>query len=312
MQHNIPNIALVGNAPKESHDFLNNILADDDLADICHISLYGADGSDEKDALNEALQDHTDGEIDCIICLPMNFSVQKVVRNYIADDSKWISTIQANNAAKLSFIKEDYHTTEEGEKKIANSVIEQIKILQTALKRDFSILNPRIAILSFDEKINTEGDSKDINFIAPLVSELVGNKVQAFGPCKRERFFADENYRAYDLIIEINEKKCLNDFILSSNEPTTSVISNINIPVALMNAPEDLLNAIYTVIDVMRNRKAYDNACHNPLQKLYHERKEDGDKARFAIKKKGFNPAEHRRENITFSTTKSASTSTSN
>ena len=38
--------------------------------------------------------------------------------------------------------------------------------------------------------------------------------------------------------------------------------------------------AIYTAIDIPRNRKADDEARKNPLPKLYHERKEDGNRNR--------------------------------
>jgi 4-hydroxythreonine-4-phosphate dehydrogenase len=40
--------------------------------------------------------------------------------------------------------------------------------------------------------------------------------------------------------------------------------------------------AIFTAIDVFRNRKFYDEPLQNPLPKLFHEKREDGDKARFA------------------------------
>ena len=43
-------------------------------------------------------------------------------------------------------------------------------------------------------------------------------------------------------------------------------------------------NAIYAAIDIFRNRNGYDEPLQNPLKKLYHERKDDSDKVRFAVK----------------------------
>ena len=43
-----------------------------------------------------------------------------------------------------------------------------------------------------------------------------------------------------------------------------------------------LRQAVYTAIDVFRNRQNYDEPLQNPLPKLFHEKREDGDKARFA------------------------------
>jgi 4-hydroxythreonine-4-phosphate dehydrogenase len=36
--------------------------------------------------------------------------------------------------------------------------------------------------------------------------------------------------------------------------------------------------ALYMAIDIHRNRKSYAEAYHNPLRKLYHEKRDDSDK----------------------------------
>ena len=43
-----------------------------------------------------------------------------------------------------------------------------------------------------------------------------------------------------------------------------------------------LRKAIYAAIDTARNRRNYDIPLANPLKKLYKERREEGDKPRFA------------------------------
>ena len=47
--------------------------------------------------------------------------------------------------------------------------------------------------------------------------------------------------------------------------------------------PTSLRQAIYTAVDMYRHRIDYDEPLANPLPKLYHEKREDGDKARFAM-----------------------------
>jgi 4-hydroxythreonine-4-phosphate dehydrogenase len=49
--------------------------------------------------------------------------------------------------------------------------------------------------------------------------------------------------------------------------------------------PASLRHAIYAAIDILRNRKEYDDPQKNPLPKLYHEKREDGEKVRFISKK---------------------------
>ena len=41
-------------------------------------------------------------------------------------------------------------------------------------------------------------------------------------------------------------------------------------------------HAIFTAIDIFRNRSYYDEPFANPLPKLFHEKRDEGEKARFA------------------------------
>ena len=47
-----------------------------------------------------------------------------------------------------------------------------------------------------------------------------------------------------------------------------------------------LRNAIYLAIDTFRHRAEYDEPMANPLKKLYHEKRDESEKVRFAIPKK--------------------------
>ena len=57
-----------------------------------------------------------------------------------------------------------------------------------------------------------------------------------------------------------------------------------------------MLHAIYLAIDIFRHRKEYDEAGTNPLPKLYHEKKDDSDKVRYAIPKKREDRIPHRHD----------------
>ena len=58
-----------------------------------------------------------------------------------------------------------------------------------------------------------------------------------------------------------------------------------------------MLHAIYLAIDIFRHRKEYDEASLNPLPKLYHEKKDDSDKVRYAIPKKRDGRNQQRHDN---------------
>ena len=53
-----------------------------------------------------------------------------------------------------------------------------------------------------------------------------------------------------------------------------------------LNADENpFRHAIYSAIDILRNRATYDEPLADPLKKLYHEKRDDSDKVRFSIPK---------------------------
>ena len=60
--------------------------------------------------------------------------------------------------------------------------------------------------------------------------------------------------------------------------------------------PAALRHAIYLAIDAFRNRETYDEAASHPLPKLYHERKDESEKVRFAIPKKHENVTKDKKQ----------------
>ena len=55
-------------------------------------------------------------------------------------------------------------------------------------------------------------------------------------------------------------------------------------------------HAIYCAIDAFRNAIDYDEPLVNPLPKLYHEKRDDSEKVRFAIPKKHENAIKERQQ----------------
>lgn len=299
----LPNIALVGNAPQDKHEILNAMLAEEDLTDLCTITLYGADGQPEQEAMQDAVTDYKRGDVQGIVCLPTQTSLRKVIGHTTDYDLAKLILLTINNKCRIASVKGQATIAEVAETLTKEDIREKAESLAMTLKRELFILNPRIAILSLNDEISTEESSEEINIIAPVVSELVKNGVQAFGPIACKAFFKSDDYDAYDAVLAMYDQQCINDFNSLTDEACYTIASGVDLPIASAQ-PEGILQAIFAVIDMIHNRKEYDEPFSNPLQKLYHERKEGGDKTRFTIKKKGFNPAEHRRENITYITKK--------
>lgn len=290
----IPTIALVGNAPQEKYDVLNAVLDDESLSSLCEVQLYGADGQAEREALRDAIDDYQDGIVNGIVCLPTSTPLAELLSEVMGEGAKDVLPIMVNDKSRLAQLTLTFPFPLE-------TLVSASQLLSKALKRDLGILNPRIAVTSLNEEISTEEGSAEITTIAPAVSELVKQGVQAFGPIAHKKVFEGDDYTAFDAVMQMKQGQCDEAFRALSDETPVMLMTGIEVPIAQTEA-EGLIHAIGLVMDAERNRKAYDEPFENPLPKLYHEKKEDGDKARFAVKKKGFNPAEHRRENVTYIT----------
>lgn len=300
MNNKVPTIALVGNAPKEKHAMLNAMLGEEELDDICKISLYGADGQPEMDAMADAMEDWQDGIVQGLAVLPMQKKQREIVKEMFPEEAENAVLMRVNEAGILTAVRGNGDNAASISQEELMACVEKVA---KSLKRDFMILNPRVAVLSLNKEKTSDEASFENAVVAPAVSELAKKGVQAYGPFACDNFFDGMDCRAFDAVVTMFDAQCAEAHRLASNSETVTLASGIETPVAFAT-PEGVLKALFLTIDVDKNRKAYDAPFRNPLQKLYHERKEDGDKARFAIKKKGFNPAEHRRENVTFVTQK--------
>ena len=293
-------IALVGNAPKEQHSLLNSMLDEEGLTDLCDIVLYGADGQPEFEALQDALDDYADGQIQGIVCLPMTKPAEELVGRALEKPGETFAVLD-NGIIRAGTVLTAADAKTATQQLTGEAVQKRGEQLWRMLKRDLNVQNPRIAVLSVGDSVDAAEGSTDITVIAPAITELVKKGIEAFGPVSAATFFDTQDYKAYDAVLQMYGTQCTAAYRALGNEPVISLIGGTETPVASAEA-DGMYRALWAVMDIRRNRVEYDKPFANPLEKLYHERREDGEKARFAIKKKGFNPAEHRRENVKFVT----------
>ncbi|MBQ6916259.1 MAG: 4-hydroxythreonine-4-phosphate dehydrogenase PdxA [Prevotella sp.] len=173
-----------------------------------------------------------------------------------------------------------------------DKIVEKGKIFNTSLKRDFRVNNPRIAVLALNPHTGTEEEQ----IITPAIAELEKQNVQAFGPYAAEEFFACNNHEEFDGVLAMYDDQGLLPFNSLAPEygvklkagitaicTTTDHGPSFEIAGKGIADPTSLRQAVYTAVDMYRHRQEYDEPLANPLPKLYHEKREDGDKARFAM-----------------------------
>lgn len=173
-------------------------------------------------------------------------------------------------------------------------VSDKARIFHQSLKRDFRISSPRIAILALNPQEGTE--EKDV--IRPAIAVLEKEGIQAFGPFVADQFFGDNLYEQFDGVLAMYDDQGSVPFKTLAQEYGVKLKAGIS---AIVTTPDQdpsfdiagkgvadehaLRQAVYTAIDMYRHRIEYDEPMGNPLPKLYHEKREDVEKIRFAIPK---------------------------
>ena len=260
-------------------------------------------------ALECAVRDYKAGLFDVLVTAPINKNnIQGEGFNFCGH-TEYIEERAGEGSKSLMILFENslrvaLLTTHLPVKDIAAAVTkERIKekatIFFNSLKRDFRVANPRIAVLGLNPHAGDDGllgtEEKDI--IAPAIEELSAEGVNVFGPYPADGFFGNGSYRAFDGILAMYHDQGLAPFkALSAG---CSVNYTAGLPVVRTSPghgtaydiagkgvadASSFRNAIYAAIDIFRNRNGYDEPLQNPLNKLYHERKDDSDKVRFAVK----------------------------
>jgi 4-hydroxythreonine-4-phosphate dehydrogenase len=173
-------------------------------------------------------------------------------------------------------------------------IVEKATLFHTSLMRDFRVNNPRLAVLA----LNPQSGTEETEIIKPAIEALEKNGIQAYGPYTADDFFGQHQQDYFDGILAMYDdqgnvpfKTLATEFGVKMKTGFPFVITTPDHGPAFDIAgkgeadPASLRHAIYAAIDIFRNRTEYDEPRKNPLPKLYHEKKEEGDKVRFISKK---------------------------
>ena len=178
--------------------------------------------------------------------------------------------------------------------RINKHIIEaKLKILDEALKMDLAIDNPRIAVLSLNPHCGDNGliGNEEQEMIIPAIQDCFKKGIRCFGPYAADGFFGSGNYTKFDAILAMYHDQGLTPFkALSMDEGVnytaglpvirTSPAHGTAYDIAGHNQADEssFRQAIFTAIDIFRNRERYYEAYANPLTKQSYEKRDDSDK----------------------------------
>ena len=279
---------IIKNAEDARPDKLNMLATFDDEVKV----ELGAPTPESAEAARKALQrakeDLKNGLYDVLVQAP-------VVSSNTPDlDDKSLLIMFANDI-RLALATNHLPLKDVATSITSDKLVEKCRLLHTSLKRDFRINNPRIAVLALNPQLGAEEE----NIISPALKTVEEAGIQAYGPFTADDFFGNGMQHSFDGILAMYDdqgnvpfKTLAHEFGVKMKAGFPFVITtpdqdpSFDIAGKGIADPVSLRHAIYAAIDIFRNRAHYDEPLANPLPKLYHEKREDSEKARFAVRAK--------------------------
>ena len=241
-----------------------------------------------RKAMQRAKEDMQKGLYDVLVMAPV------VPNPNPAKDDKAL-TIMLSDVVRIGLVTAHLPIKEVSQAITVEKIVAKGTIFHTSLKRDFRISNPRLAVLA----LNPQPGSEEQEIIVPAIEALEKNGIQAFGPYVADEFFGKAMYHDFDGVLAMYDDQGVVPFKTLAQEYCVKLKAGIT---AICTTPDhgpafdiagkgtadeqSMRHAIYTAIDMFRHRIEYDEPMANPLPKLYHEKREDGEKARFAVRAK--------------------------
>ena len=261
-------------------------------------------------ALDRAMTDFRCGLYDVLVTAPINKATIQSPGFKFPGHTEYIETsvgegqkalmILMNENLRVALVTTHLPIKDVAQAITKEAIIEKATIFHQSLKRDFRVSNPRIAVLALNPHAGDEGvlGSEEQTIIKPAIDELAAKGIQVFGPYPADGFFGAATYVHFDGVLAMYHDQGLAPF------KTIAISDGVNYTAGLpiiRTSPDhgtafdiagqgkadenSMRQAIYTAIDVFRNRQNYDEPLQNPLPKLFHEKRDDSEKVRFAIPK---------------------------
>lgn len=163
----------------------------------------------------------------------------------------------------------------------------KLRDFRASLHRDFSVDNPRIAVLALNPHAGDGGllGKEEEEVIKPAIADVLAEGVMAFGPYAADGFFGAGLYDKFDGVLAMYHDQGLAPF------KTISMDAGVNFTAGLpcvrtspdhgtaydiagqgVASGESMRNAIYAAADIVRSRAMDDRAHRNPLRRHYYDK----------------------------------------
>ena len=246
--------------------------------------------------LNDGIKDLIEKRIDVLVTGPVNKSLMSAHHPDFKGQTEHISQAAGNENSMMLLVDDglrvglvtNHVSLKEVTGKIdLNLIVTKLEVLNQTLKQDFLISKPRIAVLGLNPHAGDNSllgkEEKDI--IAPAVNRAKEKGIIALGPFSADGFFGSQHYKKFDAVLAMYHDQGLVPFKTLSFGSGVNFTAGISVVRTSPDhgtgydiAGKDLANAdslraaIFTGLDIIRNRTDYKEMTANPVEKVMVDR----------------------------------------
>ena len=275
-------------------------------SDDVHIELGIAtkeSGEAAYQALERAVKDYQDGIIDLLVTAPIN---KNTIQNddfhfpghteYLQErlgDGKKSLMILCSEGLRFAIATSHLPLRDVPAAITPELLEEKLTIFNQSLKEDFNIDAPKIAVFSLNPHSGDNGllGKEEIDVIIPTIEKMSREGILCYGPFGADGFMGSGKYTAFDGILAMYHDQGLTpmkllamsngvNFTAGLEAVRTSPAHGVAYDIAGKGCADEnsFRQAIYTAIDIYRNREFYNEARRRPLRKLYFEKRDDSNR----------------------------------
>lgn len=251
-------------------------------------------------ALKRAADDLRNGIIDVLVTAPINKDTVQSDDFHFPGHTEYLEArigegnkalmILCNDDLRVALVSTHLPLAKVSEAVTKAAILEKLAIFNESLVKDFSIVKPRIAVLSLNPHAGENGmlGTEEKEIISPAIEEAYANKILAFGPYAADGFFGSEQYKRFDGVLAMYHDQGLAPFKTIAMEDgvnytaglpyvRTSPDHGTGYDIAGSNQANEasLRSAIYKAIDIFRSRNRYYEMRANPLRRQYFDKSGD-------------------------------------
>lgn len=274
------NLNLINSAADASDKHMNIINCNSDEVKVELSQCTQIAGEAAFQAIEKATADLKSGALDAIVTAPINKkNIQSAQFTFPGHTEYFEQTFGKKGDALMLLVSDRLRvavaTGHVPVSKVAQTltkelILNKIKILNNTLKKDFNIERPRIAVLGLNPHSGDQGviGNEEQEIIKPAVTEALENEIICVGPLPADGFFGSDDFTKYDAILAMYHDQGLIPFKLLSMDSGVNFTAGLSVvrtspdhgtayDIAGKNLASEnsFRQALYTAIDIVRNRK---------------------------------------------------------